>query len=401
METTWQGTLEQLNEYVKNNPGISIGKNMVVIPAEARTEFYRIFDKVEADFVRNYAPDQLKRGCELSAVWLDESRNLALKLGLQSIVIAQSVMWFLNDPLDGLTRALSDPLFNVLKGEMDIPSFEEQAKKLTDSGFSSFFREGYKYWIEVSLLSLLEPENNYGVPAVDEVADGLIGEGHENPGQHKALVPEAEESNRMFLLQHPVVSFVVPKALVRSRRLARYVAMHSEFVEPQWTAREISRDAEWFDFTALKRDNNLTKLRPDQKQLVDLTRILPDIALYASDDIYNISLISDHSSIMRPALSVEVMDDPSWYEKGRLSAVKRHHAVMKPALGTFVVCLAPPPQAAIDELAPKLAEASQPGDAIKPETVLEPPMDIHILWAGFDKSRLEPVVKTMEPAQAS
>ena len=48
METTWQNTLEQLNEYIKNNTDISLGKNMVVIPAEVRTEFYRLFDKIEA-----------------------------------------------------------------------------------------------------------------------------------------------------------------------------------------------------------------------------------------------------------------------------------------------------------------------------------------------------------------
>ena len=398
---TWQDTLEQLKDYIKKNPGISLGKNMVVIPGEVRTEFYRLFDKVEADFVRDYAPGPLKQGCELSAVWLEASRNFASKLGLQSIVIAQSVMWFLNDPLDGLTRALSDPLFMVLKGEMDNAAFAEQAKKLVDSNFSDYFNRGYKYWVEVSLLSLLDADKNYAVPALDEVADGLIGEGHENPGQHKALVPEAEESNRMFLLQHPVVSFVVPKALVRSKRLGHYVAMHSEFVEPQWTAREISRDAEWFDFTALKRDNGLTKLRPDQKQLADLTRILPDIALYVSADIYNVSLVADHSNIMRPALSVEVMEDPSWYEKGRLTTIKRHHSVMKPGLGTFIVCLAPPPQAAIDELAPKPPPSAQAGDAAKPETAPEPPLDIHIISAGLDKNRLEPVVKAMEPAPAA
>ncbi len=401
METTWQKTLEQLNEYVKNNPDISLGKNMVVIPAEVRNEFYRLFDKVEADFVKDYAPGQLKLGCELSSVWLEASRNLVSKLALQSIVIAPSVMWFLNDPLDGLTRALSDPLFKVLKGEIDSTAFEEQAKKLTDSGFSSYFREGYKYWIEVSLLSMLDPEKNYGVPAVDEVTDGLIGEGHENPGQHKALVPEAAESNRMFLLQHPVVTFVVPKALVRSKRLDSYVAMHSEFVEPQWTAREISRDAEWFDYTALKRDNGLTKLRPDQKQLTDLTRILPDIALYVSDDIYNVSLVADHGNIMRPALSVEVMDDPSWYEKGRLATIKRHHSVMKPRFGTFVVCLAPPPQTALDELEPKTSAIVEHDDANKTETTTTPPLDIHIVWAGFEGVRLETVVRALEPSPAA
>jgi hypothetical protein len=399
METTWQNTLEQLTGYIKQNPEISIGKNLTIIPAEVRTEFYRLFDKVEADFVREHAPGPLKQGCELSAVWFEAAVALKSKLGLESLVIAQSVMWFLNDPLDGLTRALSDPLFQVLKGESDSAAFAEKSRKLIDSGFNNFFSTGYRYWIELSLLNQLAPEKNYVVPAIDEIADALIGEGHENPGQHKALVPDAEQSKRLLLQQHPVVSFVVPKALVWSTRLGRYVAMHSEFVEPQWTAREISRNVEWLDYTALKRDNGLARIRPDQKLLPDLTKILPDIAFYLGDELFDVSLVADHSHILRPAVSVEVMEDPGWFEKGGLARIKLHHSVMKPEFGTFVICLAPPPQAAVDELAPKPAPIDLAVEATATVIPPEPPLDIHLVWVGFERSRLEPVIKALETSK--
>ena len=402
METNWQTTLEQLKEYIRGNPGISIGKNMTVIPGEVRTEFYRLFDKIEADFVREYAPNKLSKSYELSAAWLATSKSLSSQLGLKSIVIAQNVMWFLNDPLDGLTRALSDPLFDVLKGESDSDAFIEKSRKLVDSAFAAYFNQGYRYWVQVSLLSLLDPDKNYRVPAIDEVQDGLIGEGHENPGQHVALVPEAEPSNDLLLRQHPVVTFVVPKALVWSRRLGKYTALHTEFVEPEWAAREKSREAEWLDYTTLKMDNGLAKLRADQKVLPDLTKIMPDIALYTSGEIYDVSLVADHGHLLKPAISVEVMEEPDWFEKGKLSRVKRHYSVMNPGLGTFVVCLDPPPQAALDELAPKPAPpADQAVAGPAPETHPEPPLDIHIIWVGYDMSRLDPIVKAMENPQTA
>jgi hypothetical protein len=62
METTWKTTLAQLNEYLVNNPNISIGNNLICIPAEVRPEFWRLFDKVQSDFLKDYFPDFLERG---------------------------------------------------------------------------------------------------------------------------------------------------------------------------------------------------------------------------------------------------------------------------------------------------------------------------------------------------
>jgi hypothetical protein len=191
--------------------------------------------------------------------------------------------------------------------------------------------------------------------------------------------------------------------MTRSARLGRFVGLHSEFVEPFWTAREISRNSEWFDFTALKRDNGLAKIRPDQKILPDLTKIMPDIAIYTAEDIYDITLVADHSHILRPDLSVEVMEGSDWFEKGRLSVVKRHHAAMKPRFGTFIVCLEKPPQAALDELAPKPAAVDQPASTEASgqpasASVAEPAPDIHILEVGYNQESLQPIIWALSEA---
>jgi len=412
MELTWQNTLAQLQEYIAHNPSISIGNNTVTLPGEVRPEFYRLFDKVETDFIKDNFSDLLERGAELSRAWADITKSVTGQLSLESIVVALSVKWFLNDPLDGLMRSLSNPLFEVLKGKSDMAKFEEDGKRLVSGAFTSYFKEGYRRWATLAVLSLLNPDKNYRVPAVDDIADPLMGEGHENPGQHVAIVPEAEQSNALSFQQQPIISFVVPKVMVWSPLLGRFVALHSEFVEPFWTAREISRNAEWLDFINLKRDNGLLKIRPDQKIFPDLTKMLPDVAIYTAEYLEDIALVADHRHMLRPYLSVEVMEEADWFEKGKLATIKRHHAAMNPRFGTFVICREPPPQAALDELAVKPVALNQPPavantqaeeEKITPEaqgqsgpvTVPEPPPDIHIIGVGYDKSRLESLIEVL------
>jgi hypothetical protein len=332
-------------------------------------------------------------------------------MALEHILIEPSVQWFLNDPVDGLTRSLSDPLFEILKNRTDAAAFEETGKRLVHSAFISYFKEGYMRWVELAILSSLDPDKSYRVPAVDAIADPLMGEGHENPGERVANAPEAERVNSLSFQQHPIVSYVVAKIMVWSVRLGRFVAMHSEFVEPYWTAREVTRNAEWLDFTQLKIANGLARIRPDQKIPPDLSNILPDIEIYLADDLSDIKLIADHSRILRPDVSVEVMEDADWFEKGRLSSIRRHHAVIKPRFGTFILCRVQPSQAALDELMPKPAVPAQtPATSEAPVTggmtagIPEQPApapvpelcpDIHILEIGYDQGRLEPLLESL------
>ena len=111
MELTWHKTLAQLQQYIIDNPGISIGANLVIIPSEVRAEFYRLFDKIEADFIKDYFPHLLDQGTALSGAWIGVSKTVTAQMSLGSIEVAKSLQWFLNNPLDGLMRSLSDSLF--------------------------------------------------------------------------------------------------------------------------------------------------------------------------------------------------------------------------------------------------------------------------------------------------
>jgi hypothetical protein len=116
---------------------------------------------------------------------------------------------------------------------------------------------------------------------------------------------------------------------------------------------------------------------------------------------------------MRPDLSIEVMETSDWFENGKLSSVKRHHAVMKPRFGTYIICRETPPQAALDELAPKPAtvqpanpanqQTGEPMLSVAPEktpqeAAPEPLPDIHIVNAAYDMNQLDIVIDVLKSA---
>ena len=163
-----------------------------------------------------------------------------------------------------------------------MPLSKKQAKKLVTDAFSKSFREGYLYWVELSLVAELGGDKSYRVPAVDELMDNLMGEGHENVGQHMSSIPEAIEIRNISFLQHPVVSFMTPRIFMHSTSLDKLVALHSDYVEPQWTANRVSENAEWYDFISLRNEHDVSRLRPDLKLPIELGKILPDIMLYTA-----------------------------------------------------------------------------------------------------------------------
>jgi hypothetical protein len=317
--------------------------------------------------------------------------------------------------VDGLARYFSDDLFAVLKGELEAAQFEARGLKRVTPMFNDFFKEGYRRWTAAALLDRLDADKAFRVSAVDEIGDPLMGEGHENPGQRVDYVPEAQPATAMSFQQHPIISFVTPKALVWSAKLGLFAAIHSDFVEPFWTAREVSEKVEWLNFTALKTDHGVAKIRPDLKVTPSLSRILPDIVVYTSENIEDLVLVADHARIARPDLAVEVMEEADWFEKGGLAAVKLHHRLLKPRFGTYIVCREAPPQAAFDELAPKPPAppeaasgeiSAQAGEGSKPVSEAQPPvpasapevLDIHIIGAGYDASRLDAVISALDRA---
>ncbi|MCL2679312.1 MAG: hypothetical protein FWF18_03380 [Dehalococcoidia bacterium] len=401
MESSWKQTLAQLEEYVMSNPSIIITRGKIVMPGEVRDGFYELFDRVENEFTTEHFASEIAGGAALSAAWYELSQRLTERMELESIVIAPSLRWLLENPLTGLSRYLFDDLFAVLKGTMDADAFEAAGKARIAPIYAELFKEGYRKWATLALLEQLDADRNFFVPAADNTTDNAMGEGHENPGQKTATLPEAEPCSMISFQQPQIVSFVVPKILVHSTKLGRYASLHSEFVEPFWTAQPVSERVEWFDYDALKTAHRLDKVRPDIKNPTNLPYILPDIAVHTMEYIEDLVMVTDHSRIARPDLNVEIMDEADWYEKGKMADVLRRHRVMQPRYGSYVICREEPPQAAFDELAPKPVETN-PQETPTDETSAppqpapaEPPLNIHLVATGYDVTRLAAVIEAL------
>jgi hypothetical protein len=132
----------------------------------------------------------------------------------------------------------------------------------------------------------------------------------------------------------------------------------------------------------------------------------PDLAIYLDDRLDELSLIADCYQMARPDILVEFMEDADWYSSGRLESVKRHQAMLKPRLGTFVFCREEVPQAAIKELEPVPAPGpagQSPAESAGAQAApaAEPPTEIRLLYVNYDLTRMEPVVEAVLKARAA
>jgi hypothetical protein len=91
------------------------------------------------------------------------------------------------------------------------------------------------------------------------------------------------------------------------------------------------------------------------------------------------------------------MEDPDWYDNGKLSIVKVQNKALKPRLGSYVVCRRGVPGEAINEIRADLeAEqdliAKQIEAGWPPEERLQASPPIYLLEAGYDRLKLEPII---------
>jgi hypothetical protein len=359
MPGIWEEHYRQLKEYIQHNLDIQIATDCVVIPGEVRPEFYRLFDAVTRQFVLNNCSNELDRGCLLSQNWKKQSHTLMEQLGLDSIDLQPSTAWFLADPVDGLMRTLFNPLFDLLKGKVSIEIFTSKAPEQLSADFKRYYREGYQRWATIALAGVLAPDGLWQVHGQDINNDANLNDGTgSSMGTLESRVPDAVESHRLTFVQAPVNAFLTPNIIIRSSKLESFVSLRPDFHEPYWNASSLSDRQEWYK-------------NEDLIQEFGQHWLWPDMVLYAADDPQDLVLVADKTCIARPDVIVEFREEPDWTEKEGLEKIARHHAILKPKSGTFVIS----------------CEEATFGSNLNP--------GIHILDVGYDPSRLEPIVKAI------
>ena len=379
MSQNWLHTLLNLKAYVSSHPDIEVSSNAICIPADKRPGFYNLFNAVCLEFLSEHFPAFLEQGSRLHQAWTVASLALRDTLNLNDIKVPAGTKWFLLDPADGLVRVLIDPLFDVLKGKQDPASFEKVGTALVADVFRKFFKEGYRLWAAVALMRAISADRAYQVPVTDYYDPSIADMTDLRPGTHKENVASPRETNKMVSEQVPLCTFLVPALIVHSTRLGSYAAFRDNFCEARWQARTFSPAQEWLSVSEITGEFGQADL-------------WPDLAIYLNPDLKELNLVADYYQVARPDVVLEFKEDPDWYEKEGLQSVKRHYNVLKPRLGSFVICREPPGPSALDEA--KLVAAA-PAGSVSGVNYQQGP-GIQLLYVGYDPSRLDAVIRALE-----
>jgi hypothetical protein len=411
MAETWKTSLTELRKFIADNPSIEIDPTCVSISGDMRPEFYKLFDRVRTAFLRKrFAPD-LEKASAMSTAWAEASKAVKEEMRLEDIEINASLNWFLKDPVDGLMRGLFDPLFDLLKGKTDEAGFVKAGDAAVGESFKMLFREGYESWGSLALLHLLAPDRLWLGKTSDFYTDPTM-EGDIVEGNRDDWVNDPFESKKLVFDNLVRASFVVPGALIHSARLNTYVGLRPRWYLPRWKARMISDRQDWIDLKKLYRDYGTGNLWPDM--LINTAEEGPE----------DLKLVADFYRLARPDAIIEFMEEDNWWDARQVESIMRHNLVMNPRYGTFVISRVTVPAEAFKplEAVPVDVQASPetekpltpptqplsaapaepaPPPMARPLSLAELPDSVHIISAGYDIKKLEPVAQALVAAAAN
>ncbi|NLE90271.1 MAG: hypothetical protein GX602_04985 [Dehalococcoidales bacterium] len=393
MQGEWRSAFQALENFIAQNPEITIRKGITLIPKELNEGFYTVFNQVRKAFIREKTPQILIQALEVSDKYKTEVAQLMPALEISEIKMPSKLDWMITDPLNGLIRPLRDPLFMLLKKELTLDDFEDEAARLVASYALPIIKMGYEKWLIMAIASLLKPDQALAIP-YDEMRFMC----HElQPDEKKGFFDEnvlEPQKLETLLLGHEGYdpSFMMSDIIVRESTHNRYIAFGADLTDCAWSAKNATTRREWITIRS--------------KGLESRPRLeWPSMVLYIDNQPKTIGLISDFSRFLRPDIIIECMDDPEWYEKGEMDIVQRNYDSFKPIMGSFIVTKYPIPTQVAEALSSQKASAetaplvenepeNQPASFAQPEEV----RNIRIVEVGFDKAALTPIIDILVPA---
>jgi hypothetical protein len=382
MAENWISAYTDLKEFISANPALTVGKDVLAIPEELRPEFYRLFKMVSTAFLTEHHPSFLAESSSLSQHYTLIKNEVIDIAGINEIKVAAGLQRFLNDPVADLNWVMSDSLFELLKGNIDLAIFQSVASKSVTGLYDISFRLGYQKWVALSLLSLIKPDKIFDVAT--EYFDSIAAASERTEGGDCIeRVPDPQPTHRIPFEHSTQPTFTVPDVILKYSAANSFVSMRTEPHQSVWVSRFLSDKKEWYP---------LASLRAKYPQIASWA----DILLFLAEKPGDLVLVSDYKWLCRPDLIVQCMDRKDWYDQGSLGTLKLYHNLYKPTLGTYVVCREPNPAGVLTSSG---RQAEELGENIKSgEQTDEQDPDIHFLVVGFDKLALTPIAKVIAKA---
>lgn len=390
MEKSWQEAYKSLLDFIKANPSIQIRMDMVVIPPELNKEFYGIFDAVLNAFMKEKYQNYLDQSEFLSRNYAEEKDKFSSLLQVENIPQAAAVQNLLDKPIKRLTDETFIPLFDVLKGKINLESFEQQACFAVETAFARLYKLAYEKWLILSLSNLLVPDKLFSVgfsPKAFNSSHTLLDT--TEYGKDSELLKMPVESRKISFNHIAYSPFILPDFIVHSKKIHKYVASRSDIDNVAIIASNPSRKREWLPLKPIKNTYGNNSLQPG-------------LLIYLDKDLEELTLVADFEKICRPDIILEGMSPLDWYDNEKVSRIAWQHVALKPKLGSFVVNVANIVKQDLKALLQR--ELIYSGEnqirSISRETVTSmktrlTEIGITLLTVGFDKSKLKPIIDAM------
>ncbi|MDD5401826.1 MAG: hypothetical protein PHU52_00955 [Dehalococcoidales bacterium] len=330
MKSNWQNLYQELTGYVAQNPQIKLGRELIKIPAEYRPEFYRRFNEVRSAFVNDEFQNFVMRARPLQESYTRTETEVKSSFCLADVKITPQLRWYVEDPVDGLRRAIYDLLFDLIRDKISMESFVNTGRKAITSFERKLQQEGYQNWVLLSLLNLLKPEKIFGVSL--DVGESSIATA-EKALPKDAPVMDPQETWEISL-EHSLYSiFIVPDVIFYSTLLKKYVSIRSEVNIADWTAKNASENMEWLDI-----DSNML--------------FTPGLILiYTHDNLNDLALVRDAKRIAKPDLALVCINVENWWEGGPFEEMECDAEIVQPKAGMHVLSRQVVPREILDRIA--------------------------------------------------
>ncbi|UCE97473.1 MAG: hypothetical protein JSV74_05870, partial [Dehalococcoidia bacterium] len=242
MPRKWLSIFTDLQDFINNNQQITISQKIIKIPPDYRKEFYRIFDSIRSAFVEEECADLLEKSRSLCQNYLQTEKEILENPTISEVIIPLNLLWFVNDPVDGLRRATYDPLFNLLKDRINIEQFRNQSLKSINSLDNQLKGQCYQYWSMLTLTNLLHPVTFFSVNLEVDISSS---ESDYAITPNIQPIEEPVVTNKISLVHSSTNIFIIPDIIFYSKIIDQFVALRSEPTPATWIAKNASDNIEW------------------------------------------------------------------------------------------------------------------------------------------------------------
>jgi hypothetical protein len=353
VSNSWRSKYRELTDFIGKQPEIEIETSSVKIPVDTRQEFYRLFDATRVAILEETLPNLLCQAIALSRNYLKAEKEVVELLELEDIVQPNPLGWFLRNPVDGMIRELFEPLFDLLKGKVDVVTFEKDSTQPIRNSFKRLYELGYDKWIALSIIKLLDADLLFQVVQrrIIEHEEWTIIRSNNN----EEAVPSPQRAKYISFEHLPEDLFAVPDFIVHSAKLNRYVSFRGEVNTTIATGLRTSEKREWCSpYPAIFKESG-------------------SIFIYVDDTPDDIALVADAKKICKPDMLIQCRGLREQSEVEDLEQVRLCHDILKPVIGTYVIL----------------------GEFVQEQVFTRLEDNIHIIETGFDTEKLVPIVDAL------